>query len=83
MSATLFDLPLTVGLSDVIGKGRVLKILRDETKDILNINLELDELVPMTELLSASEMLSAALGTEVTIYPKYHMSLFRDRKSVV
>ncbi len=76
MSATLFDLPLTVGLSDVIGKGRVLKILRDETKDILNINLELDELVPMTELLSASEMLSAALGTEVTIYPKYHMSLF-------
>ncbi len=76
MNATLFDLPLTVGISDVIGKGRVLKILRDETKNILNINLELDELVPMTELLAASDRLSAALGTEVTIYPKYHISLF-------
>lgn len=76
MNATLFDLPLTVGISDVVGKGRVLKILRDETKNVLNINLELDELVPMTELLAASDTLSAALGTEVTIYPKYHMSLF-------
>ncbi|MBD5129920.1 MAG: PolC-type DNA polymerase III [Ruminococcaceae bacterium] len=74
--AMLRELPETAKLSEAVGKGRVLKILRDETKNILNINLELDELVPMTELLSASDMLSAALGTEVTIYPKYHKSLF-------
>lgn len=79
MSATLFDLLENVSLPEVIGKGRVLKILRDETKNLLNINLELDELVPMTELLAASDIISDELDkTEVTIYPKYHISLFSD-----
>ncbi|MCM1165624.1 MAG: PolC-type DNA polymerase III [Lachnospiraceae bacterium] len=76
MSATLFDLLENAGLPENIGKGRVLKILRDEPKNILNVNLELDELVPMTELLTASDTLSAALGTDATLYPKYHASLF-------
>lgn len=76
MSSKLFDLPLTENISEAIGNGRVLKIMHDETKNMLNINLELDELVPMTELLAASDLLSSALGIEVTIYPKYHMSLF-------
>ena len=63
MSAALFELLENVSLPDIVGKGRVLKIMRDETKNILNVNLELDELVPMTELLSASDTLSAALDT--------------------
>ncbi|MDE7362597.1 MAG: PolC-type DNA polymerase III [Oscillospiraceae bacterium] len=76
MSATLVNLVEEVSLPEKIGNGRVVKIMRDEQKDILNINLELDELIPMTELLAASDTLSMKLGTEVTMYPKYHSSLF-------
>lgn len=77
MNATLNDLLENVDLPDTVGKGRVLKILLDENKNLLNINLELDELVPMINLLEVSDKLSAEFdGIDVTLYPKYHISMF-------
>lgn len=77
MSSTLSQLFENAELSSEVANGRVIKIVSDKSKNILNINLELDELVPMTELFNANEMLSNALdGVSVTIYPKYHPALF-------
>lgn len=75
MSAILKNLT-DADLPEKTASGRVLKILHDEPRKLLSVNLELDELVPMTELLSAADTLSAELGAEVTLYPKYHQSLF-------
>ncbi|MDE6731552.1 MAG: PHP domain-containing protein, partial [Oscillospiraceae bacterium] len=77
MSSTLSQLFENVELLPEIANGKVLKIVSDKSKNILNINLALDDLVPMTELFKANEALSNALdGVAVTLYPKYHPALF-------
>ena len=60
-----------------VADGRVLKIVRVNSKNTLNISLELDELIPMTTLLKAGDELASELEcADVTLYPKYHISLF-------
>ncbi len=74
--AKLFELLDSVKLPENIGNGTVLNIVSNKEKTDIKINLSLDELTPMAELFSASEIISAAIKAEVTIYPKYHESLF-------
>ncbi|MGN0682510.1 MAG: PolC-type DNA polymerase III, partial [Oscillospiraceae bacterium] len=77
MQAKLLDLVENCELSPVIANGNVREIVRVESSNVLNISLELDELVPMSELLAASDEITKRMGgTEVTVYPKYHISLF-------
>lgn len=77
MNVKLSELVENVEISSTVADGKVLKIVRNNQKNNLNINLELDELVPMSELLDAGDKLAAALDcADVTIYPKYHISLF-------
>lgn len=77
MQVRLKDLLENCELPQIISEGKVREIVRIESKNALNINLELDELVPMAELMAAGSVISNKLdGTEVTIYPKYHISLF-------
>lgn len=74
--AKLFELVDSVKLPENIGKGTVLNIVSNKEKTDIKINLSLDELTPMAELFSTAEFISAAINAEVTIYPKYHESLF-------
>lgn len=80
MSSTLSQLVENFGnieLSPEIASGKVIKMVSDKSKNILNINLALDDLIPMTELFKVNETLSEALdGVCATLYPKYHPSLF-------
>ncbi len=77
MSAKLSELFDTLTLSPSVADGRVLKIVYTESKNTLMMNLELDELVAAEELLSLGEQLTKSLdGTEVSVFPKYHASLF-------
>ncbi len=77
MSAKLSDLFENISLSAVISEGRVLKIAHNAAKDKINLSIEFDELVPMKELFTVNEILSEQLeGADVTIYPKFHPSLF-------
>ncbi len=77
MSAKISELFDTLTLSPSVADGRVLKIVHTESRNTLMMNLELDELVPASELLKLGEQLTAALGgTEVSVFPKYHSSLF-------
>ena len=74
--AKLFELVDSVNLPENIGNGTVLSIVSNKEKTDIKINLSLDELTPMAELFSAAEIISAAINAEVTVYPKYHESLF-------
>ena len=77
MSATLSELFDNTEILPVIGNGRVIKIVNDKSRKLLNINLQLDELVPMDELFKANDILTKELdGIIVTIYPKYYSELF-------
>lgn len=77
MQAKLLDLVENCELPPVIANGKVREIVRVESSNVLNISLELDELVPMSELLAAGDEITKHMGgTEVTVYPKYHISLF-------
>ncbi|MDE7194947.1 MAG: PHP domain-containing protein, partial [Oscillospiraceae bacterium] len=70
---------LNVELPEVISAGRVLKIVRAEAGNTLNINLELDETVAAEELTKSSESISKALeGADVSLYPKFKTELFTD-----
>ncbi len=65
------------GIPEKISEGRLLKIVRSEKNNTLNLNLELDELVPMEELFEAGRKLAEKLRiSEVFLFPKYHSSLF-------
>ncbi len=74
--AKLLELVDNVKLPENISSGTVLKIACNKEKTDLKINLALDALVPMSELISASEIISSAINAEVMIYPKYHESMF-------
>ena len=77
MTNTLSALFDTIEFSPLVADGRVLKILNDKSKNIININLELDELVAMDELFVVNGLISDELdGANVTVYPKYHPALF-------
>ena len=77
MSAKLSELFDTLTLSPSVADGRVLKIVHNETKNTLMINLELSDTVPAAEIIALGEQLTAALnGAEVSVFPKYHSSLF-------
>ncbi len=72
----LCELIENISLPENIGGGTVLEIVCNKEKTDLKINLSLDSLVPMSELLSASEIISEAIKADVTVFPKYHESLF-------
>ena len=77
MSAKISELFDTLTLPQSVADGRVLKIVYTESKNTLMMNVELDELVPASELIALGDQLSGALdGTEVSVFPKYHSSLF-------
>lgn len=77
MANTLSALFDTLEFAPVIANGKVIKILNDKSKNVMNINLELDELVAMDELFKVNEIISKELdGVNVTVYPKYHSALF-------
>ncbi len=77
MSAKLSELFDTLTLPASVADGRVLKLMHNETRNTLMMNLELDELVSAADLISLGEQLTSALeGTEVSVFPKYHSSLF-------
>lgn len=77
MTAKLSDLIENIDIPQKISEGRVDKIVRYQAKNTLGINLILDELVPMSDLLAAGDKLAELLGcSDVTLYPKYHISLF-------
>lgn len=79
MSSTLSDLFDNIELESTIANGRVIKMVPDRQRNILNINLQLDELVPMKALFKANEQISDALdGVNVTIYPKYFPEIFDE-----
>lgn len=77
MCCKMSELFENIEMSSVVANGKVCKMLNDKTHNILNINVELDDLVPMNELLKLNETLSRELdGVIVTVYPKYHPTLF-------
>ncbi|MBQ4166525.1 MAG: hypothetical protein IJD85_09400, partial [Oscillospiraceae bacterium] len=77
MSAKISELFDNLTLSPAVAQGEVLKIVYNESKNTLNINLGLDDTVPAAELITLSRQLTEAVsGTEVSVYPKYHSSLF-------
>ena len=77
MTNTLSELFENIKFAPVIANGQVLKIVSDEVKNIMYINLALDELVSMDELFKVNELISKELdGVNVTVYPKYHSALF-------
>ena len=77
MTNTLSELFENIGFAPVIANGRVIKMVSDEAKNILNINLALDDLVSMDELFTVNDLISKELdGVKVTVYPKYHSALF-------
>ena len=77
MTNTLSELFENIDFIPVIANGRVIKIVSNETKNIMSINLELDDLVAMDELFKANGLISKELdGVNVTVYPKYHSTLF-------
>lgn len=79
MSAKLSDLFGENGFPEVTKNGEVLKIVRDEPKNLLNINVRFDDLIPMEELFKANETISGlAGGVNATIYPKYFPELFTE-----
>ncbi len=77
MSATLKELFDNIALTQIMGDGRVLQIIMDEKKNTMMINLELDELVPMADIINVAAEVHKQLGeVDVSIFPKYHSSLF-------
>ncbi|MBE6888406.1 MAG: PolC-type DNA polymerase III [Ruminococcaceae bacterium] len=77
MSAKISELFDDLTLSPAVAQGEVLKIVYNENKNTLNINLGLDDTVPTAELIALGRQLTEAVsGTEVSVYPKYHSSLF-------
>ena len=77
MQVKLCELLENINISQAVADGRVLKIVRVNSKNTLNISLELDDLMSMSDLLAAGDKLAEELGcAEVTLYPKYHISLF-------
>ena len=66
-----------VELPEKISAGRVLKIVRKEAGNALDINLEMDGIVTAEEMINASEAVSKALdNADVSLYPKYKTELF-------
>ncbi|MDE6726526.1 MAG: PHP domain-containing protein [Oscillospiraceae bacterium] len=77
MSGTISELFDNIEFIPEIAGGRIIKIDDNRAKNILNINLELDELIPMEQLFKANDLISKELdGVNVTIYPKYYPALF-------
>ena len=77
MSCTLSELFSDIEILPAAANGKVIKIVNIEQKNTLNINLQLDDLIPMKELFKVNAALSEALdGVNVTVYPKYYRSLF-------
>ncbi len=77
MSAKISELFDKVELSPAVAGGTVLKLLYSESKNTLMINLALDDIVPASEILSLGDTLTQYLdGTEVSVFPKYHSTLF-------
>ena len=77
MANTLSELFENIEFTPVIANGKVIKIVSDESKNIMNINLALDDLVAMDELFKVNDLISKELdGVNVTVYPKYHSALF-------
>lgn len=76
MSGTLSEIFENIVFSPFVAGGNVLKIARRTSLNDLNINLELDEVIPMGELLRTSALISEKLSVSATVYPKYHSSLF-------
>ncbi len=79
MSSTLSELFESIEFEPTIANGKVIKIVQDKQRNALNINLQLDELVPMEKLFNANGLISGALeGVNVTIYPKYFPEIFEE-----
>lgn len=76
MSGMLSEIFENIEFAPSVEGGKVIKIARRTSLNDLNINLELDEVIPMTELLNTSALISENLGVSATVYPKYHSSLF-------
>ena len=77
MAGKLSELFDKIELAPNIANGQVLKLIHNETKNTLMMNLALDETITAEELISLGEQLTEALGgTEVSVFPKYHSSLF-------
>ena len=59
------------------GKRAILKIIHDQQNKELLINLEMDELCPAAEILTAEKQLSSATGgAKIQIFPSFHESLY-------
>lgn len=79
MNSTLSELFENIEFEPAIASGKVIKIVQDKQRNALNINLQLDELVPMEKLFIANDQVSGALdGVNVTIYPKYFPEIFEE-----
>lgn len=79
MNTTLSELFDNTDFSPLVANGKILKIVSDEQKNVMNINMQFDELVPMEELFKANEQISELLdGVSATIYPKYFPELFSE-----
>ncbi len=77
MAAKISELFQNITLSPSVADGRILKMIYTESKNILMINLELDDTVPASDLIDLGEQISKTLdNTEVSVFPKYHSTLF-------
>ncbi|MCH5324931.1 MAG: PolC-type DNA polymerase III [Eubacterium sp.] len=74
---TLKELLGEVELSESVGKGDLLSILRDENDNSMILQLESDTLIPYAELFNSANAIREYLGVpSVRIYPKYDEQLF-------
>ena len=77
MSAKLSELFDGLTLPQTCAEGRILKIIHDQQNKELLINLEMDELCPAAEILTAEKQLSSATGgAKIQIFPSFHESLY-------
>ena len=77
MSAKLSELFDELTLPQTCAEGRILKIIHDQQNKELLINLEMDELCPAAEILTAEKQLSSATGgAKIQIFPSFHESLY-------
>ena len=75
MAAKISELFDKVELSPAVADGTVLKLIYNETKNTLMINLALDDTVSASEILSLGNTLTQYLdGTEVFSVHEFHKS---------
>ncbi len=76
MSAQLSELFDTLTLPPGFHDSEVLKIVYNEGKNTLMINLQMYQSVHADDIIKLEKMLSAEVGVDVSLFPKFHSAMF-------